>query len=214
MKTLMALTLLMAAGVSSAAVITSGFVQVRGQLAAGPFTLASDDFSVSGFVSGGRFPTIWLGIPPGTAVNVLGIVSGGDFGGGSGTVNGATVPYVSWGSIVAPGYSGFMFSGPPLVITGTGRVTGSFDFTGRLCGSTYRNCAIDLPALTGSGLVTLTVRAFPSDPPTLDIAEATYVFMVPEPSTFGIVVPLLMIVARRYVRNRPTRVCRDAERQT
>jgi hypothetical protein len=88
------------------------------------------------------------------------------------------------------------FTGQPILIdSGPGVYSGTFSLVGSLCGGipiplnqTPPPCNPDLPTLTGSGLIALTMGpqpTFPGGPELLYFVRSTYTFVepVPEPAT-------------------------------
>lgn len=94
------------------------------------------------------------------AISAFGTVIGNDIFPGSGTVMGVIFPTVLWGDLEAEKPSAFNLAGPSITINAPGVYAGSFTFTGALCGTdpvgpSPRPCVIDLPTLTGYGVLVL-----------------------------------------------------------
>jgi hypothetical protein len=187
-----------------AATVTSGFVRVTGTFVSGTFDVAGHDFVLTGIFSGpSNWPTALCPTCPfGETLPVDGYVLGNDFSSGSAVLMGVSFPDVIWGDLNAEKPSELAFSGPDIVITAPGLYTAPFESSGRLCGTlgdgpVPHPCAVDLPELTGQGIVTLRVE--PGAEGTFFVPEATYNFDIPEPSTFYLAAaaPVLLLLARR-----------------
>jgi len=121
----------------------------------------------------------------GTLLSVSGSTGGENFGDGSATIGTTFYPFISWflpgnnplGSVIS-------ISGPPILMTGPGIFRGPFSFTGELCGVDSLNdtsCTVDLPNLTGSGIVTVVLSPIVGST-NLYVSEEYYTF-TPEPSS-------------------------------
>jgi PEP-CTERM motif len=125
---------------------------------------------------------------PGTLLGVWGNTGGEDFGGGTATIGSTYYSDIGWFNANQPNlYSYFNVTGPPILLTGPGTFHGTFSFTGFLCGSypdTDTTCRVDLPNLTGSGIVTVEVVADvdANGDPALEVTSAGYTF-TPEPAS-------------------------------
>jgi hypothetical protein len=195
----------------SAATVTGGFVRVTGQgSVSGEFTLSGENFSASGQFGG---PLIWPTdscaiLLVGDSCSPKGYVLGNDFGNGSGTVNGTTHSVVRFGDLHAEKPSIFDFVGGSIAIPGPGMFSGPFTFQGSLCGTDEAGiqnpCLVDLPELTGSGIVTMTVHEYLVEPGIIarTVSEATYTFLVPEPNTFLLAVSVFLLLGLRTLRYR------------
>ena len=175
-----------------AAQITSGSVVVGGG-GSGDFDLKGTDFSVQGDFTFGSFPpAAFFVVTPGELVYLGGQVTGSDFGGGSGTVNGTIHPLVDFsGSLIEGDSSAFYFSSEFVRLAGPGVYTGTFTFVGGLCGSAAGIvCDISLHSLTGHGTVALLVVPATNPEGALSVTQVAYTF-VPEPS----MLPLTVIAA-------------------
>ena len=193
---------------SSGAVITSGTISFPSYLSNGTFELSGSGFAVSGGLDSPAL-SAWLAIDDchpcssGFSLPISGQSLGSSFRGGSGTVGGTTNPSVLWGDLLAAKGSAFIITGSPITVNGPGTYTGTFSFTGFLCGTTGagqepRSCALDLPALTGAGRMSLNVvQDFGN---LLRTENAVYTF-TPEPSTGVLVLPALICVLGRTRRN-------------
>ena len=126
---------------------------------------------------------------PGTLLGVWGNTGGEDFGAGTATIGTTNYPAVWWFNVYQPYlYSVFHVTGPPILLTGPGTFHGTFSFTGFLCGSftdTDTTCGVDLPNLTGSGIVTVEVAADvdANGNSALGVTSAGYTF-TPEPASW------------------------------
>jgi hypothetical protein len=143
---------------------------------------------------------------PGSSLPVDGYVSGLDLRTGTATIGATLYPFVTW----SHGYdyaSAFRITGPTITLNhGPGTYTGNFSFTGSLCGFTSAwpsegPCTVDLPELTGSGQVTVTI--LPDAGNLLHSGAATYTFTsVPEPSGIVLVgTAALILLGRRRRRS-------------
>jgi hypothetical protein len=181
-----------------AAVVTNGFYRVSSS--EGVFEMSGEgpSFRFKGWFYYASSVYPYGPVNPGW-VDANATVAGGDLGAGSALI-GATEVRVDYGSEFArPGAGIFRFTGSVLV-TGPGQFTGPFEFTGGICGTTDDlTCALYLPELTGRGTVVLNVQDIAGY---LDIRRATYIFAVPEPSTFLLIAPFAIVLA----------VCRRVQR--
>ena len=170
--------------------IESGSIQVFDTLTdSGVFTLSGDNFTASGEI----IESALLPLGCCSVLSIDGFASGGGFGSGPATVGGTTFPQLNWANAFTGGGTGLSFSqfvvtGPDIVLSGPGTYVGSFSFAGSLCGGPpgvvingQVPCLVDLPQLTGSGLVSVVIEAFPNG--TLHEVDATYTFVAPEPSS-------------------------------
>jgi hypothetical protein len=197
-----------------AAPVTEGFIRVSSfpPDAAGRFHLTGPGFDVTGRVDVGLTP--WPSSLGNLCADFYGRCSpsataaGYDIIDGSGTVGGSSFARVVWGYIEDPGGPSFFFiNGPDVPIPGPGTFTGTFEFTGALCGvlpPPYGGpapCVLNLPSLTGTGRVTMVAE---DQSGFLAVTEATYTFLTPEPNTFLLCMPaaLLIAAARRLFRAR------------
>ena len=118
---------------------------------------------------------------------VGGTTGSDDFNGGTATIGGNYYPSVAWYNYYSLYYSAFAVSGPPILLTGPGTFYGTFSFTGFLCGfldQSDTSCDIDLPSLTGRGIVTVEVGSFVDSGITyLTVTQAGYTF-TPEPASW------------------------------
>jgi hypothetical protein len=85
-----------------------------------------------------------------------------------------------------------------ILITGPGRFDGAFDFWGLMCMQTSATPAdppicVSYEQLTGRGNILLDVFQYPEG--SLQIERARYTFAVPEPSTYVLVPPCLVLLA-------------------
>ena len=125
---------------------------------------------------------------PGTLLGVWGHSGGEEFNGGTATIGSTYYPAVLWFNDYMQVFaSDFHVTGPPILLTGPGTFRGTFSFQGDMCGTfAYGDtaCGVDLPSLTGSGIVTVDVVSFVfSDGSTrLLVTQAGYTF-APEPSS-------------------------------
>ncbi len=171
------------------ATISSGSIQITGIEPTGTFSLSGSTFVATGaFVDGNWGPTHCNPCAENTVLSVDGIEVGNDFGTGSATINGNSFPSVNWGDLNALGYSIFDITGPGIVLNmGAGTYTGTFSFTGSLCGTIDSTgaCAADLPTLTGNGQVAVQIGSVVDNGLTLLFyTQATYTFLpTPEPGT-------------------------------
>lgn len=182
----------------SGSVITSGFIDLPSFDSSATFSLSGSGFAVGGFFAGPPL-TPWLVISdcqpcsPGDSLPVSGIVVGNDFG-------------PPWGDLDAAGPSVFTVTGIPIILSGPGTYTSSFSFTGSLCGTSTAGpapdpCTVNLPVLTGSGQVSVTIVQFPDF---LESVSATYTFTTPEPSTVVLTaIAALIFLTRRQKLNAP-----------
>jgi hypothetical protein len=206
----------------SAAVVTVGAIQLTRNL--GSFILSGNDFMATGVFDDGSWgPQFCNFCPVGTVLSVNGLEVGSDFGPfGSAIVNGVPYPSVNWGDQQVNGPQIFRVTGPPVILTGPGLYFSTFSFTGGLCGSTMpggpaRPCDVGLPALSGSGTVTILVNEQTGghEGETLvGLQQATYTF-APEPSAFlpGVVsLVAVILAARRKAFGIPLQHRRDTER--
>jgi hypothetical protein len=110
-----------------------------------------------------------------------------DFGSGSVVLGDTLDPNVLWSAANQQGLSLLQTLATPVIFTGPGTFYGSFTFTGDLCGHPYGilggECTYVLPAMTGSGLYSVSVaqRPFSSD---LYVENVTMTFGTPEAATF------------------------------
>jgi hypothetical protein len=170
-----------------AAVVTGGFVRFSfTETSVFQMTMAGPDFSVAGgFV---WIDTSWPGFvcqdcQPGTSM----------------------VPAASVSVRSLPGI--IRFSGPAVVLTDPGLVTGTFELTGVLCKSwvdtTVQPCPGWVP-VTGHGSVAWNVIEYrwPDNQRVFSVTDATYTFAIPEPSTCLLISPALALIAALVVRRR------------
>lgn len=181
--------------------VTSGYIQITGDIPVGYFNLSGTAFNVEGgFGSGNWAPTYCsYGCSEGSVLSVNGIEIGNDFGGGgSATINGTNFSHVNWGDLNAYPASTFMVFGPGITLNhGAGTYFGTFDFFGSLCGTIdyTGQCAVDL-GLSGSGRVAVDIRSFTDNGQTiLYFQQATYTFLTPEPGTILLIGSGLVAVA-------------------
>jgi hypothetical protein len=193
-----------------AAPVTGGFIRVTPDFfTPGTFHLTGPDFDVTGiFLKEFGWPTSVPCLPLDTgSCPVFGFAAGTDFvygSGGSGPVG--WFAHVLWGYLDAEGPSIFELRGPNVSIPGPGTFTGTFSFTGALCGTLPpwdgrpEPCDLNLPSLTGTGRVAMTAEI--TEYGSLDLTEVTFTFLTPEPNTFFLCVPaaLLIVAARRLFR--------------
>lgn len=177
------------------ATVTGGSIQVTGLLTSGRFALQGSFFDVNGGFTDGNWMALRACQPclPGTNVSPFGYQVGEDFLTGTALVNGSTYPYVLWGYALALKGSTIQVDGPPIQIGGAGVYTGTFTFTGQLCGTDGNLlgsdvCVVDLPVLTGSGRVDL--RVLDDVAGAVYIDQATYTF-TPEPASLVLAVSAL-----------------------
>ena len=182
----------------------------------GSFTLSGSDFTTSGSIqSSGLAPLLCR--PSCSVLDVQGtfggFVSNTDFGSGAATVGGTTFPQLNWANFYSPGpsFSLFTITGPDIIVNGPGTYVGTFSFTGSLCGGPLGvningqlPCLVDLPQLTGSGIVTDTIEAFPNGQ--LHEVDVTYTFIAPEPSSMILVASAGLIF---FLRRRKSNGCLD-----
>jgi hypothetical protein len=114
---------------------------------------------------------------------VNGIVVGGDIYAGSATVNGVDLGTVNWADPLSHGGTQLQAFGQSIPIDGPGTYHGTFTFTASMCGTNGQGsdphaCVIDLPNLTGSGTVDVTVGANQL------FQTEVYTFVTPEPRTW------------------------------
>jgi hypothetical protein len=156
------------------------------------FTLSGSGFTVTGDASNpfGSWPSCLAGCLPGTLLSVDGGVEGNDFGQGTATVGTTYFPFVDWGDLFSEPGSLFLVTGPPIMLGDDGGTyTGTFSFTGNLCGTLdhgnpFHPCVVDLPALTGTGEVLMDMGSFVNNGQIyLNVTQATYMFTTPEPSS-------------------------------
>ena len=181
--------------------VTSGYIQITGDVPAGYFNLSGTGFNVEGgFGFGNWAPTYCsYGCSEGSVLSVNGIEVGNDFaGGGSATINGINFSHVDWGDLYAQGPSEFMIFGPGITLNhGAGTYFGTFDFFGSLCGTIdyTGQCAVDL-GLGGSGRVAVDISSRIDNGQTiLYFRQATYTFLTPEPGTILLIGSGLVAVA-------------------
>lgn len=169
---------------TEAAVITSGFISITGQLPIGAFTLNSSTFTASGGFSNGNWAaTLCLVCAPGDPAGADGTVVNNDFGPGSAVVNGNPFPALGFGSLLAPQASIFTITTPAFAAPGVGVHNGTFTFTGQLCGDDGGvDCVVLLPNLTGSGTFVVTYGPSGLNDGTATFQRAIYTFATPEPS--------------------------------
>ncbi|HEY4899793.1 MAG TPA: PEP-CTERM sorting domain-containing protein [Terriglobales bacterium] len=178
-------------------VVTSGYIccmDLSNSYNAAFFELSGSGFDVTGsFEDPGGGQHWGVGYcytcQPGTSLGVWGSTGGQDFNGGTATIG--SIPYSNvwwWNPFAWNLYSEFHITGPPLPLTGPGTFRGTFSFTGFLCGTftdTDTSCIINLPSLTGNGIVTVDV--IPSvdgnGQPALMVSKAGYTF-TPEPASW------------------------------
>jgi len=184
-----------------AAPVTGGFVRVTGSLpSTGDFHLTGPNFDVTGFIDVqlSVWPNGCIASPAGCSPEALDI---GDFFDGFGTVSGASFPLVNWETAngFSAGLSTFHFYGPIVPIPGPGTFTGTFNFTGELCGTSFSPvgsppypCLLNLPSLTGSGRVTMVAQDFSG---LVVVTDVTYTFLTPEANTFLLCMPALLAAA-------------------
>ena len=181
--------------------VTSGYIQITGDIPVGYFNLSGTGFNVEGgFGSGNWAPTYcsWE-CAEGSVLSINGIEEGNDFGGGgSATINGIYFPHVNWGDLYAQQASLFMVYGPRIALNhGAGTYFGSFDLVGSLCGTIdyTGQCAVDM-GLSGSGRVAVDMGSFIDNGQTvLYFQQATYTFLTPEPGTILLIGSGLVAVA-------------------
>ena len=178
----------------------------------GSFTLSGSDFTASGgFSESGLAPLLCrptCGVLDLEAANGKGFVSPLDFSGGTATVGGSTFPTLSWAAVGPLGFSRFYITGPDIVVSGPGTYVGTFSFTGSLCGGSKsannggHECFVNLPQLTGSGIVTDVIEAYPNGQ--LHEVDLTFTFVAPEPSSFVLVgtAGLIFFLRRRTLKTR------------
>jgi hypothetical protein len=192
----------------SGSVITSGTIDLP-TYNTGAFSLSGSGFTASGNFDGAALShwPVMSCVPcsPGIALPVEGGVSGGEFRDGSATIGPRSFSGV-WGDTYSAGGSIFRITGLPITVNGPGTYTGDFSFTGSLCGTnpvgpSPHPCLADLPALTGSGQVTVHIVALPGNPDLLESASATYTF-TPEPSSieYSAIAALVFLVGRKTLR--------------
>jgi hypothetical protein len=178
--------------VGQSAAITAGSVSVvpSSFVALVSFQLGGTGFSVAGVADGVVFPPAHCSpfCPAGSALPV-------DF-----AITGSELPSNFWvgGGAVTSGPlrpSFLIFTGPPIFVPGPGVYAGSFALVGSLCGFPNQPvdqppppCNPDLPTLTGSGFLELTMAHQPDlsgGPELVRFISARYTFVepVPEPST-------------------------------
>ena len=199
--------------ISAATLITDGFIKITGVLPQGSFSFSGSDFSVSGNFSNGNWELTGNPHPYPSQLNVNGLVSGNDFYGGGVYESSGNSQTVNWGDLNAAGPSIFNITGPPIPLSmEAGIYTGTFSFTGSLCGTLYPGssipnpCFASLPSLEGEGIVSVLVTGpliYGGNPPLFEYKEATYTFInpVPEPSTmllFGTGQFLILGYLRRF----------------
>jgi hypothetical protein len=200
------------------AVITSGSINLPSGGGGGTFTLSGTGFAVAGNFNGayyGVWPVYTSCQPcnPGSSLPVDGYVLGTDLRGGTATIGATVYPSVIWGDLFAAQGSFFRTTGPTITLDhGPGTYTGSFSFTGSLCGTTTGGpqphpCTIDLLGLTGSGQVSVTILPIQDAGNLLHSGAATYTFTsVPEPSSIVLVGTAALILLGRRRRLNMARV--------
>jgi hypothetical protein len=187
-------------------------------IAGGSFTLSGNGFTVAGAFDQTAWRTFLcnnylsdcLASVDGTVLTFPGFS-------GSATIGGTTVLGVSWSNDFGSKPSVFLVSGPPILLSGPGTYVGPFSFIGALCGTTPppfsfpQPCEVDLPLLTGSGRISVTVAEIlyipdPRDPPISIryVSDVTYSFNVPEPSSTVLVVTagLVLFAGRKRLNTR------------
>jgi hypothetical protein len=200
---------------ASATVITSGTITLGPPLSTDSFDFSGPGFSVSGdfFGGGGNwgYSTLCAPCVPGQQVGISGIVVGNDLDGGNATVNGTNLGFVRWGD--NDGLHGTTLSvvGPNITLdAGPGTYRSTFNFSGTMCGTNggpefAHPCLVDLPNLTGSGVVDAT---FVLDPVgNYKYTGAVYTFTAtPEPRTWMLaLIGILPLLAwRRKMAGRET----------
>ena len=191
----------------SAAIITSGSITVVNPIASdGAFTFNGVGFSLTGVFSGGLMPSAQYS--PGTFLSVNGGQIGNDIGAGYATVGGTNFPSLNWGSLNAAGSSVLSFSGPPILLNhGAGSYSGTFAFTGALCGTDFAgggNCLVQVPSLIGVGTVDVTVAATSGPRVSLFADKFVYTFTsgsqppaatVPEPASALLIMAAIALLA-------------------
>ena len=138
--------------------ITSGFLSVDSISTPGPFQLIGDNFSLSGFSQDQTAGPIQTCVPcePGSTID-LGTRYLGDFGSGTGTVDGTAYPQLK---LVGP----VVFSTPSITAPsapGPFTVVQPFTFDARLRGVVGFNDVVFEKLLSGQGTVTATFLASP-----------------------------------------------------
>jgi hypothetical protein len=186
---------------ASATAITNGTITIGGPHHQEIFDFSGPGFSVSGEFSTGSggwaYATLCSPCTPNSPALVTGGVCCNDMYDGSATVNGTHLGSVYWGDMSARRGTQFNAVGPNIPIdAGAGTYHGSFTFTGTMCGTNRmgddpRPCIVDLPSVTGSGVVDVTVS--PSSSGLLVFQSAVYTFVTPEPKAW--MLALLGIVA-------------------
>jgi hypothetical protein len=188
--------------------VTGGFVRVTGVSfpSLGHFHLTGPNFDVTGDFDAYFWPKGLLCVPSPAGCPPDGAATGSDFFGGSGTVGGTSLPRTTFGDVWADGPSFFFFGGPNVAVTGPGTFTGTFTFSGGLCGvdifgSISQECALNLPSLTGTGKVTMVAepcRLFCEEHfGEVLVTDVTYTFLTPETNTFILCIPVILVAAAR-----------------
>jgi hypothetical protein len=171
--------------ITEASAITNGSITVTGVFPFMTFDFSGSDFSVAGGGSPGNWQLASV-FSPGATVGVGGNIFSTDFEPGNATVGGTNLS-VFWGALNAEGPSNFIITGPPITLS-AGPLTyqSTFTFNGALCGTQSNGnahgdaCVVDLPSLTGSGVVTADFHLLNG---LLAFTSATYTFVIPEPGT-------------------------------
>ena len=180
---------------SASQVVSSGYIccfNPASLYASAAFELSGAGFDVTGTFenpSGGNsFAGNCYVCQPGTSLIVSGHTGGDNFNGGTATIGTTFFPYVAWFQYGPPTLgSVFQIFGPPITLTGPGTFRGTFSFSGELCGTSGFNdtyCSVDLPNLTGAGVVTVDVipTVDINGQPALMVSQAGYTF-APEPAS-------------------------------
>lgn len=173
--------------VASATLIDSGTINITGTGPTGNFNFSGSGFTVSGLFSSGNWqPTLCNPCSPGTVLGVNGTVVGNDFSTGNATIGATNFAGLAWGDLNAAGPSAFTITGPAVTLNaGPGTYRSTFTFSGSLCGtqggSVPHPCVVNLPSLSGYGIVDVRIANVPGG--LLQYTSATYTF-TPEPSAW------------------------------